>query len=195
MTKKITFLKLFWIFFKIGLVLFGGGYAILPFLKAEMVDKEKICTMEEITDFYALSQCLPGLVAGNISMFTGYKAKGVFGALSALAGVCMPAYLSIVIIFSFLSIITGYPIIQNIFEVLDIAVCVLIFLTILELWVFSVFDKFTTFIFILALIASILKVSPFIVVISAGMLGIIRHILFPKEKIPSNSNAQGGENA
>ena len=118
--KKISLIKLFWIFFKIGLVLFGGGYAILPFLRAEMVDKEKICTMEEITNYYALSQCFPGLVAGNVSMFTGYKARGVMGAFAAVFGVCLPAYLAIVIVFSFLSAITGYPVIQNIFEVLDV---------------------------------------------------------------------------
>ena len=100
--KKISLFKLFWIFFKIGLVLFGGGYAILPFLKNEMCDKENICTMEEITNYYALSQCFPGLVAGNVSMFTGYKARGVAGAIAAVTGVCLPAYLSIVLIFSFI---------------------------------------------------------------------------------------------
>lgn len=184
MTKKISLLKLFRIYFKIGLVLFGGGYAILPFLKAEMAEKEKICTMEEITNYYALSQCFPGLVAGNVSMFTGYKARGIAGAFAAVCGVCMPAYLAIVIVFSFLSAITGYPIIQNIFEVLDIAVCVLILLTVMELWEFSVFDKFTTFIFIAALVAAIMNISPFIIVISAGLLGVFRHFAFPKDRVP-----------
>lgn len=182
--KKISLIKLFWIFFKIGLVLFGGGYAILPFLRAEMVDKEKICTMEEITNYYALSQCFPGLVAGNVSMFTGYKARGVMGAFAAVFGVCLPAYLAIVIVFSFLSAITGYPVIQNIFEVLDVAVCVLILLTVLELWEFSVFDKFTTFIFLAGLICAVLNVSPFLIVIGAGMLGVFRHFAFPKDKAP-----------
>lgn len=182
--KQISLLKLFWIFFKIGMVLFGGGYAILPFLRAEMVEKEKICTMEEITNYYALSQCFPGLVAGNVSMFTGYKARGVPGAFAAVVGVCLPAYLSIIIVFSFLSVVMGYPLIQNIFEVLDVAVCVLILLTVLELWEFSVFDKFTTFIFLSALIAAIMNVSPFIIVILAGILGVFRHFAFPKEKVP-----------
>ena len=107
--KKISLLKLFWIFFKIGLVLFGGGYAILPFLKAEMVDKEKICTMEEVTNYYALSQCIPGLVAGNVSMFSGYKARGIAGALAAVFGVCLPAYLAIVIVFAFYKCNNGIP--------------------------------------------------------------------------------------
>lgn len=183
MENKISLLKLFWIFFKIGLVLFGGGYAILPFLKAEMVEKEKICTAEEITNYYALSQCFPGLVAGNVSMLSGYKARGIFGALAAVTGVCMPAYLAIVIVFSFLGVIIGYPIIQNVFEVLDIAVCVLILLTVLELWEFSVFDKFTGFIFMAALAAAVFGVSPFVIVICAGMLGVIRHFVFPKQQV------------
>lgn len=182
--KKIGLLKLFWIFFKIGMVLFGGGYAILPFLRAEMVEKEKICTMEEITNYYALSQCFPGLVAGNVSMFTGYKARGVAGAFAAVLGVCMPAYLSIIIVFSFLSVVMGYPLIQNIFSVLDVAVCVLILLTVLELWEFSVFDKFTAFIFLAALAAAVMKVSPFVIVISAGVLGVFRHFAFPKDRVP-----------
>ena len=182
MTKKLSLLQLFWIFFKIGLVLFGGGYAILPFLKSEMVDKAQICTMEEITDYYALSQCFPGLVAGNVSMLTGYKARGVPGSLAAVTGVCMPAFLAIVIVFSFLSSIMGFPLIQNIFEVLDLAVCVLILLTVLELWEFSVFDKTTTVIFLAALIFSVMNVSPFIIVISAGIIGFLRHFIFPKAK-------------
>lgn len=186
MTKKISLIQLFWIFFKIGMVLFGGGYAILPFLKSEMVDKAKICTMEEITDYYALSQCFPGLVAGNISMLTGYKARGICGSIAAVTGVCLPAFLAIVIVFSFLSTIMGFPLIQNIFEVLDLAVCVLILLTVLELWDFSVFDKTTTVIFLCALIASIMKISPFIIVISAGFIGFLRHFIFPKSNTSKN---------
>ena len=181
-SKKISLFRLFWIFFKIGMVLFGGGYAILPFIKSEMCDKAKICTMEEITDYYALSQCFPGLVAGNISMFTGYKARGVAGAFAAVSGVCLPAYLSIVIIFSFLSVITHYPVVQSIFSVLDIAVCVLIFSTILELWEFSIYDKFTTFMFIVAVAAALLNISPFIIVICAGVGGLLRNIVLPKPK-------------
>lgn len=188
--KKISLLKLFWIFFKIGCVLFGGGYAILPFLKAEMVEKEKICTAEEITNYYALSQCFPGLVAGNVSMFTGYKARGLFGAFAAVFGVCLPAYLAIVIVFSFLSVITGYPVIQNIFEVLDIAVCVLILLTVAELWNLSVFDKFTTAIFLCALTSALFKISPFIIVIFAGVAGVFRHFMFPKNVTPCSCDCR-----
>lgn len=185
--KRISLIKIFWIFFKIGMVLFGGGYAILPFLKAEIVEKENICTMQDITDYYALSQCFPGLVAGNVSMFVGYKARSLSGALFAVVGVCLPAFLAIVAIFGVLTIIIKYAFIQNIFNVLDIAVCVLILLTVKELWHFSVFDKFTSFIFMASLTAAALKVSPFIIVIIAGLSGIFRYFFFPKAKIGADN--------
>ena len=177
---KPSLLKLFWIFFKIGMVLFGGGYAILPFLKSEICEKEKICSLDELADYYAMSQCFPGLVAGNVSMFIGNKARGVWGAFACIFGVCLPAVLSIILIFSFLALIVTNSTVINIFHVLDIAVCVLIFLTIIELWGFSVFDKFTVLIFLVSVIVSILNISPFAVVISAGFLGVIRHVCFSK---------------
>lgn len=190
---KPSLLKLFWIFFKIGMVLFGGGYAILPFLKAEICEKEKICTLEDLADYYAMSQCFPGLVAGNVSMFIGNKARGAVGAIVCVFGICLPAVLSIVLIYSFLAMITSNAIVVNIFQVLDIAVCVLIFLTIIEIWAFSVFDKFTVLIFSLALSASISNVSPFVVVISAGVLGVVRHVCFPKIDSVCEQNCAGGQ--
>ena len=175
------------------MVLFGGGYAILPFLKTEMVEKEKICTMEEITDYYAISQCFPGLVAGNVSMLTGYKARGILCAFSAFVGVCLPAFLSIALVFVFLGAVFHLEIVQSIFHVLDIAVCVLIMLTILELWEFSVFDKFTTFIFILSITAAVLKLSPFVIVIGAGLLGLFRNFVFPKKTCTQEAGDKDGE--
>lgn len=179
MVKKISLAKLFWIFFKIGLVLFGGGYAMLPFLRTEIVEKEKICSMEDITNYYAISQCIPGLVGGNVSMLLGYKARGVSGAFFSVLGVCLPAFLAIILIFSFLSLITGYSLVNNIFYVLDIAVCVLIFLTVLELLRYSIIDRFSAFIFVVAFVAAFLKISPFVIILLAGVLGIFNCFLNP----------------
>lgn len=187
MQNKVSLFKLFWIFFKISCVLFGGGYAMLPFLKIEIAEKEKICTIEDITDYYALSQCFPGLVAGNISVLIGYKARGIVGSLACIIGICLPAYLAIVFAFSFLNNIMGNPFVENIFQILDIAVCVLIFLTILELWTRSVFDKYTIFIFILSLSCTIINVSPFIIVIGAGLLSLI-HFFIQKLKTEGAKN-------
>jgi len=189
MQKKISLIQLFWIFFKISCVLFGGGYAILPFLKSEIVEKTNICTFEEIADYYALSQCFPGLVAGNLSILIGYKTKGILGAITCLTGICLPAYLSIILIFSFLNTLIETPFTQNIFELLDIAICILIFITTIELWSRAVKDKFTTSIFLLALILTIYNISPFIVILTAGFLGIIRYFVMINKKPKGETSA------
>ena len=178
MNKKVSLLKLFWIFFKIGLVLFGGGYAILPFLQAEIVEKEKICTQEQMIDYYALAQCVPGIVAGSVSMFIGYSARSILGALACIFGMCLPAFIAMIIFAAMLGNISHYPLIQSIFNEIGIAVCVLIFLTIAELWKKSVKDFFTTAIFVVSIVATIVfQVSPFWVIILSGVFGVLVKLL------------------
>lgn len=178
MTKKISLFKLFWIFFKIGLVLFGGGYAILPFLQSEIVEKEKICTQEQMIDYYALAQCVPGIVAGSVSMFIGYSARSILGALACIFGMCLPAFIAMIIFATMLGNISHYPLVQCIFNEIGIAVCVLIFLTIAELWKKSVHDFWTAAIFVISIAATLLfDVSPFWVIILSGIFGVAVKIL------------------
>ena len=61
------------IFFKIGTLLLGGGYVILPLLQSELIEKRDWITDDELCEYYALSQSLPGLIAANVSIFTGFK--------------------------------------------------------------------------------------------------------------------------
>ena len=179
--KKISLIKLFLIFLKIGTVLFGGGYAILPFLQTEIVEKEKICTPEELLDYYALSQCIPGIVAGNVSMFIGYKARSILGAIICILGVSLPAFISILLFVTLLTNVSHLPIVKNIFDVLDIAVCILIVLTILELWNKSLSDVFTALIFICAGATTLfLNASPFAVVLISGIAGLAYKLIKDK---------------
>lgn len=189
MQKKISLIKLFLLFFKISCVLFGGGYAILPFLKSEIVEKERYCSIEEIADYYAISQCFPGLVAGNIAVLIGYKLRGFWGALASLIGVCLPAYLAIVLVYTFLSSVVDNSLTQNIFGVLDIAICVLIFLTVAELWTRCIVDKFTVIIFFIAFILSIIGVSPFIIVFSSVLVGLLKYFFFTKKILTGDDHA------
>ena len=85
-------------FFKIGMLLLGGGYVILPLLQSELVEKRSWITGDEVAEYYALSQSIPGLIAANISIFTGYKLQGISGALAAIGGVITPAFLAIVVL-------------------------------------------------------------------------------------------------
>ncbi len=74
-------------FAKIGAVLFGGGYAMLPLLEREVVNRRKWCRFEEMADFYAMAQLIPGVIAVNTSMLIGHRLRGVAGTLAATAGV------------------------------------------------------------------------------------------------------------
>jgi len=86
-TKPEKLRTIFWSFCKIGAVLFGGGYAMLPLLEREIADRRKWATHEEMVDTFALAQLIPGVVAINTSMFIGHRLRGWRGTLAATLGV------------------------------------------------------------------------------------------------------------
>ena len=90
--------KNLWSMLKIGLFTFGGGYAMLPMLQKEVVEKRHWATEEEIMDYYALGQCTPGIIAINVATFIGYKNRGVLGAIFSTAGMVFPSLIIITII-------------------------------------------------------------------------------------------------
>lgn len=81
-----TLFELYWIFFKVGLFTFGGGYTMLPILQKEFVEKKKWLDTENIIDYYTLSQCTPGIIAVNVSTYIGFKKKVILEEYSALLG-------------------------------------------------------------------------------------------------------------
>jgi len=82
-----TLNQLFLSFTKVGAVLFGGGYAMLPLLENEVVNRRGWCTMEEMTDYYAMAQLVPGVVAINTAMLIGHRLRGFWGTVAATLGV------------------------------------------------------------------------------------------------------------
>ena len=91
---KLLF-NLFISFFKIGIMTFGGGYAMLPMLENEIVTRNKWATMEEIMDYFAIGQCTPGVIAVNTATFVGYKKKKIIGGIVATLGVITPSIIII----------------------------------------------------------------------------------------------------
>jgi chromate transporter len=98
MSKLYSLAKLFWVFFKVGSFTFGGGYAMLPLIQKEVVEKQKWVNEEEIVDIFAISQSAPGVIAVNSSLFIGNKVAKVPGAIAAAFGVILPAFVSIILI-------------------------------------------------------------------------------------------------
>ena len=174
---QIRLREIFWIFFKIGAVLLGGGFVILPMLLSELVEKRHWLEKDELVEYYSLSQCLPGIIAINTSIFTGYKLKGLTGAITAAAGICFCPVITIICLASILNLLTGMALIKSIFWGVGIGVIILIILTVKEIWGQSVVDNFTLMLFTMIVILSIFtELSPIILIIISILLGILHKL-------------------
>ncbi|MCD8369194.1 MAG: chromate transporter [Clostridiales bacterium] len=165
---------LFFTFARIGGLTFGGGYAMLPMLQREVVEKRGWATENELMDYYAIGQCTPGIIAVNTATFIGQQTAGIAGGIVATLGVAFPSLIIITLIAAFIQNFSDLAIVQNAFAGIRICVCVLIFNTVIKLWKKAVVDKATLVLFILILIGSVLtSVTPVIFVIFAGVVGVI----------------------
>ena len=168
-------LDLFCAFFRIGLFTFGGGYAMLPLLQREIVEKKKWATEEEMLDYFAVGQCTPGIIAVNTATFVGFKEKKLSGAVFATLGIVSPSLVIITVIAALLSNFAHIAAVQNAFAGIRVAVCVLILNSIVKLWKKSVVDKLTLGVFIAVFLGSVLlsHVSPVVFIVAAAVLGIV----------------------
>lgn len=170
--------------FKVGGLTFGGGYAMLPILQKEVVEKKNWNTEEEILDWYALSQCMPGIIMVNTLTFMGQKRKGTLGAIAAALGSVTPSLIIILIIASLLTAFADVPAVQNAFAGIRVCVCVLIFNSILKLWKSSVIDKICLVMFLAVAIGSLLlDLSPILFVVGAAIIGIIIKTMIVKQEV------------
>lgn len=97
------FVDLYWSFFRIGILTFGGGLTMLPMLKYEIVEKRHWTTEDELLDCYAIGQCTPGIIAVNTATYVGYKKAGVPGGIWATFGMVSPSLIIITIVAGFMS--------------------------------------------------------------------------------------------
>lgn len=167
-------LELFCAFFRIGAFTFGGGYAMLSMLQKEVVENKKWATDEEVLDYYAVSQCTPGVIAVNLATFVGQKKKGVLGAAVATFGVVLPSLIIITIIAAVLQNFMEYEIVQHVFGGIRVAVAVLIVNAVYTLGKKALVDKLCVLISIAAFIVSVLfpSVSPIFIVLAATLIGL-----------------------
>lgn len=167
-------LDLYITFFKIGAFTFGGGYAMLPLLQRELVDKRKWITEEEMLDYYAIGQTTPGIIAVNTSTFCGRKRKGNLGGIFASLGFITPSIIIITLIANFLKEFSHLLIIQHAFAGIRIAVSALVLNTVINMVKKTANTKTKILIFVLTFIAiGIFSISPIIIVIACGVFGIL----------------------
>lgn len=165
---------LFATFFKIGLFTFGGGYAMIPLLQAELVKKKKWVNEEEIMDYYSIGQCTPGIIAVNVATFIGYNLKKIPGAIVATLGITAP---SVIIILSLAKIIHLY--VENTYVIhaftgVRIVVIALILDVVLTMAKKGIRTYFQGIIFVIAMVGLVwLAVSPVVVVLAAAGAGLM----------------------
>jgi len=166
--------ELFFIFARIGAFTFGGGYAMLPILQEEIVEKRHWATNEEMLDYYAIGQSTPGIIAVNTATFIGYKQKGIIGGIIATLGVVFPSIVIITLIASVFTNFQNYPVVQHAFGGIRICVVALITNSVIKMWKSSVKDRIGIIIFALSfLIVAFMDVSPVFIVIGSAILGIV----------------------
>ena len=167
-------LQMFLAFAKVGVMTFGGGYAMLPILQREIVDNKGWATEEELMDYFAIGQCTPGVIAVNTATFIGQKLKGTWGAIFATLGVVFPSLIIISLLAGVIEAFSHLVWVQNAFGGIRVCVCVLIANAVVKLFKKAVVDVPTMIIFLAVAIGSILlPVSPVIFVIAAAVAGIV----------------------
>lgn len=122
----VKYCDLFWSFFKVGAFTIGGGYAMIPLMQRELVDKHRWLSEEEFLDHVSLSQTMPGVFAVNMASMFGYRLRGVRGAAAAVVGNVVVPIAAILLIAVFLRNFREVPIVERIFMGLRPAVVALI---------------------------------------------------------------------
>ena len=176
--------ELFTTFFKVGTFTIGGGYAMIPLIQREVVDRRQWLSETEMLDAIALSQTMPGILAANIASIVGQKLRGVKGALVAVAGNILMPIIFIILIAVFFRQFKDIPTVQHIFMGLRPAVVALIAAPVFTLWKAACKNPssdskpplcISIFNFLIPIISCLLiwllGVSPVLIVLAAILLG------------------------
>lgn len=169
--------KLYLAFLKIGTFSFGGGYAMLPFIQKEIVEKNNWISSTEFTDIIGISQMTPGPVAINSATFVGYKISGVIGSIVATLGVITTSFILVVIINRILDKFKEFKMVQSALLGMKTALIALIIYAFWDLAIDAYKDWKS--IFITVIIAVVLwskKVHPILVIVIAAILGLVFYV-------------------
>lgn len=166
--------QLFLAFAKIGAMTFGGGYAMIPFLERELVEKRGWTSSEKLMDYYAVGQCTPGVIAVNTATFVGQSMAGVAGGIAATLGVVFPSLVIICVIAGVLSNFADIPAVKSAFAGIRVCVCVLIFNAVVKLWKNAVPDKGALLLCLGVFALSVFfDISPVVFVLFCAAAGIL----------------------
>lgn len=167
-------MDMFITFFKIGAFTLGGGYAMLPIIQKEVVEKKKWIGETEFLDMVAISQSAPGPLAVNISAFVGQKMKGLMGLITSTLGAILPSFIIIILVASVFLGIENSPVVQRVFQGIRPAVVALIAVPVISMGKTAKVNKKNFIIPLLAaVLVAIFKITPIYVILVAAAIGVI----------------------
>lgn len=168
------YFELYWAFFRIGGLTFGGGLSMLPMLKYELVEKKKWVSEEQLLDCYAVGQCTPGIIAVNTATYVGYLKKGLAGAIWGTAGMISPSILIITTLCLFLNNFMDNVWVQHALMGIKGVVCALMLNTVISLAKKSLVSPLCVVIGIVAtILAMFTDVPTVLIVVAAAIVGVI----------------------
>ena len=171
-------LSLFLTFAKVGVMTFGGGYAMLPILQREVVENKGWATDEELTDYFAIGQCTPGVIAVNTATFIGQKRRGIIGGIVATLGVVFPSLIIIAALAGVIDAFSHLAWVQHAFAGIRIAVCALVLQSVWKMAKKGVVDIPTGVILVVTFAAvAFFGVSPVLMVVIAAAAGILINVV------------------
>jgi len=173
-TNEARFTSIFWSFFKIGAFTFGGGWAMIPLIRRELVERRRWLEDGEFVDLLAIAQSGPGPIAVNTATVTGYKIRGKVGAVAAVLGAAMPSFL---VILAFASVLVRYknaPAIDAVFRGMRPAILGLLVAAVWQVGKNSV-KRATDLWYVLAgaVLLFVLRQGPVTAVFTAGLMGVV----------------------
>lgn len=189
--KTSNLLKLFSTFFKIGLFTFGGGFAMIPLIERELVDKYGWIKKDKFLDTISVTQTVPGAIAINLAIFLGYELLGFTGAVFAAVGVALPSFLIILIIAIFFEQFSSNQIIQKAFMGIRPAVVALIAYAGYKFSKKIDWSFFLVLFLILSLIGrTLLSINPIYIILAAALVGLIRYYISEKVTLKNSNKAK-----
>ena len=182
MNVRIKLKDIFFTFFKIGLFAFGGGYAMIPLIEREIVDKKKWIKKEDISDIIAVSESVPGAIAINSSTFIGYKISGRIGAITAAAGVILPSFIIILAIAMGFFQFGNNPFVQAFFAGIRPAIVALIVIAAINIGKTAIKDRIGMIVaFITVVAVSFFRVHAIFAILSGALFGFLVYRLWPSK--------------
>ena len=173
---------LYFTFFKIGLVTFGGGLSMLPILERTLVDKKKWASDEELLDYYAIAQATPGIIAVNVSTFVGFNKRGIIGGIFSTLGMISPSIIIITFIAEFISNFESIVWVQKALKGINVAVAGLLTYSVFNLTKKSL-KRWWNIFFYLGSFVSIyfFKLNSVFVILASVIMGLILYFFGQKK--------------